>query len=301
MLSQTENSVHIQGLLSSSNIIVEDNPNNSGHRLRGYFTVQLDQEVVKGQGPKPQLIRCDVFSTEYTKSGKINPSFTSLYSIVDPNDPMQPVSAVGVENATKISIGGADLRLNRYVGRDGQEHSNPSIRCSFVNRVTTAYEPHADFSAVLVLGSDLRPELSADGSETGAYTINGAIVNYDGTADVLPFTVLSENVANALSDYWSIGDTVKVQGKINFTVDTVEEAVKGETFGEVLPTVKTKTVRQLVIVGGAAEPLQEPYALDFEEVKAAIAQGNANFKARQEARKTTKTQATQAKKKNLGF
>ena len=126
---------------------------------------------------------------------------------------------------------------------------------------------------------------------------------YGGKVDVIPFYAINPSVINAVSEYWNEGDTVKVSGKLNFSSKT-ETTIVEVDFGE--PTQKTRTisVSELIITGGSATPLEGDFALNMDEMQAALAERKARLAALKE-KSANKPAAKPAPKKpsfsDLGF
>jgi hypothetical protein len=112
-------------------------------------------------------------------------------------------------------------------------------------------------------------ELDKDGVETDRYKIMGMIPQYGGKVDVVPFYAVNPGVVDAVSNYWNDGETVKATGKLNFTskVETYEVKVD---FGESSEGQRTISVSDLIITGGSSTPLEGDFAINYDDVKAAL-------------------------------
>ena len=80
----------------------------------------------------------------------------------------------------------------------------------------------------------------------------------------------SAGVIDAISTYWNVGDTVKANGRLDFSA-TTETIIEEVDFGE--PIEKTRTINRsdLIITGGSQEPLEGDFAFDNAEVQSALA------------------------------
>ena len=105
---------------------------------------------------------------------------------------------------------------------------------------------------------------------TGRYRIDAIIPQYGGKVDVVPMYAQSEGVIDAVSTYWNVGDTVKANGRLDFSA-TTETIIEEVDFGE--PIEKTRTINRsdLIITGGSQEPLDGDFAFDNAEIQSALA------------------------------
>jgi hypothetical protein len=166
--------------------------------------------------------------------------------------------------------------MNEYYGQDGRLISFPRITASFVSKIKREEcKPKAEYTVTFMVGK-AGFELDKDGVETNKYKITGMVPQYGGKVDVIPFFAYNEGVIDAVSNYWNEGDTVKATGKLNFTSETKEVEVKVD-FGE--PTVETRTysISELVITGGSSTPLEGEFAINYEDVKAALEERKARL------------------------
>ena len=105
---------------------------------------------------------------------------------------------------------------------------------------------------------------------TGRHKIDAIIPQYGGKVDVVPMYAQNANVIDAISTYWNVGDTVKANGRLDFSA-TTETTIEEVDFGE--PIEKTRTINRsdLIITGGSQEPLEGDYAFDNAEIQSALA------------------------------
>ena len=196
--------------------------------------------------------------------------------------------------------------MNEYYGQGDKLNSYPRINASFVTKVTdmSKYNPEASFSAIFAIGS-MGYETDKDGVEVAdRYKIRGIMPQYGGSVDVIDFFATSPNVIDAVSSYWEQGDTVKINGKLNFTSKTEEKLVEVD-FGEPRVERKTISVSELIITGGSQTPLEGDFAFDMDEIQTALEARQARLaelKAKAKA-KDTKSAPKAAPKKamDLGF
>ena len=95
------------------------------------------------------------------------------------------------------------------------------------------------------------------------------IPQYGGKVDVVPFYAINPGVIDAVSNYWSEGETVKATGKLSFTSKTETYTVKVD-FGEASENVRTISISDLIITGGSSTPLEGDFAISYDDVKVAL-------------------------------
>lgn len=206
------------------------------------------------------------FATKTKADGTENGLYKSLRTVVDE---YQSVQEVGKEEADKVRVTNGELRVNDYVGGDGQLRSFPKFSAVFVNRVEGKDEfvPRAKFEVELVVDRVL--EEIKDDEETGRAILHGYVPLYGGKVAPFEFKVAKDGAEYVLDNY-SKGDTVFVYGDIiNHTekkVITTEAA-----FGADKEDIKYFTTRELVITGGT-EPYDEdnPNTYDLDLIAKAL-------------------------------
>jgi hypothetical protein len=112
-------------------------------------------------------------------------------------------------------------------------------------------------------------ELDKDGVETNKYKVTGMVPQYGGKVDVVPFFAYNPGVIDAVSNYWNEGDTVRATGKLNFTSKTETRMVEVD-FGEPTEETRTISISELVITGGSSTPLDGEFAINYDDIKAAL-------------------------------
>ena len=305
MLESKENSVKIEGILSE--IDLETGTYNKDgktiEKIGGSIKVRVTQVL---NGKEVELdIPVYMFAYKLTNKGTSNPAYASIERVMNE---FNSIAAVGLEKADRVRITGAQIRMNEYYGQNGNLNSYPRINASFVTKITdlTKYAPEATFSAVFAIGS-MGYETDKDGVENpNKFKIRGILPQYGGKVDVVDFYATSPNVISAVSSYWSEKDTVKINGKLNFT-STVEEKMVEVDFGEPRMERRTVSVSELIITGGTQTPLDGDFAFDEDEINEALKERQANLAALKEKAKekesSSKKSAPAAKKgfSDLGF
>lgn len=304
MLESKENSVKIEGILSEIDLetgnYVKDGK--TVDKIGGSIKVRVTQLL---NGEKVELdIPVYMFANKLTNKGTPNPAYASIERVMNE---YKSIAAVGIDKADRVRITGAQIRMNEYYGQNGNLNSYPRINASFVTKITdmSKYNPEATFSAIFAIGS-MGYETDKDGVEIqDRYKIRGIMPQYGGSVDVIDFFATSPNVIDAVSSYWEQGDTVKINGKLNFTSKTEEKMVEVD-FGEPRIERKTISVSELIITGGSQTPLEGDFAFDMDEIHNALEDRQARLaelKEKQKAKESKTAPRTTAKKSmaDLGF
>ena len=304
MLESKENSVKIEGILSEIDLeagsYVKDNK--TVEKIGGSIKVRVTQAI---NGTDTELdIPVFMFANKLTNKGTPNPAYASIERVMNE---YKSIAAVGADAADRVRITGANIRMNEYYGQNGNLNSYPRINASFVTKITdmSKYTPEATFSAIFAIGS-MGYETDKEGVEiANRYKIRGIMPQYGGSVDVIDFFATSPNVIDAVSSYWEQGDTVKINGKLNFTSKTEETLVEVD-FGEPRVERKTISVSELIITGGSQTPLEGDFAFDMDEIQTALEARQARLaelKAKQKAKETKTAPKATGKKSmaDLGF
>lgn len=304
MLKQAENSVKIEGILSEIDLktgsTVKDG--RTVDYISGTIKVRVTQ-VLNGQNVELD-IPVSMYANKLKNDGGANPAYASIERVMNE---YVSIAAGGIDKADRVRITNGNIRMNEYYGQTGNLNSYPRINASFVTKLTdlTKFTPEASFSAVFVIGS-MSYDTDKDGVEIeNRYKIRGIMPQYGGSVDVVDFYATSPNVINAVSSYWNQGDTVKINGKLNFT-SAVEEKLVEVDFGEPRMERRTVTVSELIITGGSQTPLDGDFAYDADEIQAALAERQnrlAKLKEKSKEKAGTAKKAAPAKKgfADLGF
>ena len=302
MLRQAENSVKIEGILSEIDLKTGSTVKNGKtiEYIGGSIKVRVTQVL---NGANVDLdIPVYMFSNKLKNDGNPNPAYASIERVMNE---YVSIAAGGIDAADRVRITNANIRMNEYYGQGGQLNSYPRINASFVTKVTdlTKFSPEATFSAVFVVAA-MGYETDKDGIENpNRFKIRGILPQYGDKVDVVDFFATSPNVINAVSSYWSEKDTVKVNGKLNFT-SVVEEKLVEVDFGEPRMEKRTVSVSELIITGGSQTPLDGDFAYGEDEISAALKERQARLAELKEKAKTKETKTAPAKKggfSDLGF
>jgi hypothetical protein len=171
--------------------------------------------------------------------------------------------------------------MNEYYSQDGRLISFPRVNASFINRIgKNECKPEATFTAEFVVANKAE-EVDKNGEPTGRYRIDAVLPQYGGRVDVIPMFAQSAGVIDAVSTYWEVGDTVKANGRLDFSA-TTETTIEEVDFGE--PIEKTRTINRsdLIITGGSQEPLEGDFAFDNADIQNALADRKARLEAQKD-------------------
>ena len=304
MLKQAENSVKIEGILSEIDLKTGTSTKNgkTTEYIGGSIKVRVTQ-VLNGENVDLD-IPVFMFSNKLKNDGNPNPAYASIERVMNE---YVSIAAGGIDAADRVRITNANIRMNEYYGQGGQLNSYPRINASFVTKVTdlTKFNPEATFSAVFMIAA-MGYETDKDGvQKENRFKIRGILPQYGGKVDVVDFYATTPSVISAVSSYWSEKDTVKVNGKLNFT-SVVEEKMVEVDFGEPRMERRTVSVSELIITGGTQTPLDGDFAFDEDEINDALKARQAylaELKEKAKDKEPKKAAAAPAKKgfSDLGF
>ena len=303
-MRQAENSVKIEGILSEIDLKTGTSTKNgkTSEYIGGSIKVRVNQML---NGINTDLdIPVFMYANKLKNDGNPNPAYASIERVMNE---YVSIAAGGMDAADRIRITNGNIRMNEYYGQTGNLNSYPRINASFVTKLTdlTKFSPEATFSVVFVIGS-MGYDTDKDGVDIeNRFKIRGILPQYGDAVDVVDFYATSPNVISAVSSYWNQGDTVKINGKLNFT-STVEEKMVEVDFGEPRMERRTVSVSELIITGGSQTPLEGDFAYDADEIKSALADRQARLaKAKEESKNKNKDAAKAAPAKkgfsDLGF
>lgn len=269
MLRQAENRCKIEGILAEIDI-KPGSFNKNGQTMEsigGSIVVKVTQKI---SGEEKELaIPVHMFASKLTNRGTPNPAYESIRKIADEYVSIA-ASETGEAGADRIRITSGNVRMNEYYSQDGRLISFPRINASFVTRINKAdCKPEATYTAEFVVANKSE-ELDRNGEPTGRYRIDAILPQYGGKVDVVPMFAQSAGVIDAISTYWNVGDTVRANGRLDFSA-TTETVIQEVDFGE--PIEKTRTINRsdLIITGGSQEPLEGDFAYDSSEIQDALA------------------------------
>lgn len=251
MLKQTYNNVRIEGIVSEIDLQDTTFKKNNVDTpcIKGTVKVRVNGKI---SNKDVELeIPVQVFAGKFTNAGSPNPAYESAKKVMDE---FVSIAASDEASATRVRITNANIQMNEYYNQNGKLISFPRVSASFFTKIKKEdCKPDASFNITLMVGSR-KEELNKDEEPTGRWIVNGAIVQYGGKVDVVPFYVESERAIEGIQS-WDEGDTVSVKGKLNFS-SRIETVVRHMDFGDDDEFERTVSVSELIITGGSA-PLSE--------------------------------------------
>ena len=279
MLRQAENRCKIEGILAEVDIKPGSFTKNGQivESIGGSIIIKVNQKI---SGEEKELaIPVHMFASKLTNKGTPNPAYESIKKVADEYISIA-ASDNGEEGADRVRITNANVRMNEYYSQDGRLISFPRVNASFVTRINKSEcKPEATFTAEFVVAAK-NEEIKND-EPTGRYRIDAILPQYGGKVDVVPLYAQSAGVIDAISTYWNVGDTVKANGRLDFSA-TTETIIEEVDFGE--PVEKTRTINRsdLIITGGSQEPLEGDFAFNNSEVQSALADRKARLEAQKD-------------------
>lgn len=247
---------------------------------RPYKRATVTVRVTQTYGGKTETsdIPVGMFATEYTSTGKQNPAWKSINDLMM----MKTAQNVGIDKASHVRLTGTSLQENYFTTRTGQFIDTWQLRGSFINESNVS--DVASFATdIYIMAID--EEVDREGDTTGRLKIRGGIVQYGGKLDVVDFIVEAPDTVEYISRNWVVNGTVNVRGRIR--VLTQEEEVQSSGWGEDVPDMTTKVVRELIITKGDDECKEEDFAYDPVEIKKAFSERKAEIEQHQINARTT--------------
>jgi hypothetical protein len=309
MFRQAENKVKIEGILSEIDLKYGSFQKNGAdvETIGGSIKVLVDQ-VVNGEEVHLE-IPVHMFSTKYTKTGKINPSYESIETVMKE---FKSIAATGDKSvADKIRITNGQIKMNEFVGQNGNIVSYPRVTASFVAHAVGEFKPQATFNIEFMVSKYDRV-VDSEGVEVDPTKLAVEVIVPQYTAptadamnvDVVTLYATSKSVIDAIEQYWEAGNCYKASGRLNFTSRT--ETVKQEVdFGEAQESVRTINTSEFIITGGSQAPLDGDYAFEVDDIKKGMAARKDRLEALKSGAKSTAKQTPAQNstkgKKDLGF
>lgn len=288
----SENQVKIEGILSEVGLETAtfNRKGQTTECIRGTIKIRVEQDI---NGTMTTMeVPVSAFASRYTNAGAENPAYNSLKDVMEN---YKSIAACGnIDDADRVRITNGSLQENVFYAKNGDLVNTSRISASFINKIAkNECKPEATFTATIVVGNK-SDELDRDGTPTNRLTVNGVIIQYGERADLIKFIVAKPDAKNHIEQYWNDGDTVRVQGKVNFSSKTeyIEEEVG---FGEPIKTAKTTSVHELLIESGSAGCLEGDAAYDIKDIQSALAARKVRIE------ETKKPVTTAPSKPDFGF
>lgn len=267
------NSVNITGILSELTVEVKDTKDKKQKLVTCEAKIKVDQDVngkiVENEIPVQYISKQYKKGTEDTtktpnqifdKICKFPEQFHSLASL--PDDRKDEASRVTVSNG----------KLQETVFLDEQtkkEKTGFRVTSNFLNAAKQTDKAEAKFELSGVVMGKAR-EIDSNNEETGRLKVKLAVVGYQGRVDTYTLIAESPSCVDHIDINWQEGDTVNVYGAINFKQST-KTWQEDLGFGEPITRTKTETRKELIILGGSPNGLEEALAYDNNDIKAGLA------------------------------
>ena len=262
------NTVKIEGILSEIDLQKGSFKKNGNtvNSIGGKISVRVNQTLPNGEVQELE-IPVHMFASELTNKGTSNPAYESISRVMNE---FNSIAAVGIEQADRIRITSGSIKMNEYYNQFGKLISFPRIEASFITKIKKEdCKPEATFSVIFVVGNK-GLEVDKDGVEIpDRYKISAILPQYGGKVDVLDFYATSKGVIDAVSNYWNKRDTVKANGRLNFSSRT-ETVLEEVDFGEPIEKQRTINISELVITGGSSTQNEGEFAYDISDIQEAI-------------------------------
>lgn len=258
IMIQAQNKINLVGKLMD--VTFRENKLSDG---RVYQSATVTVRVTQTFNNKEETsdVQVGMFATEYTSTGKANPAWKSINEL----KLMKTAQNVGVDAAARVRVTGISLQENNYVSRNGQLINGWQLRGSFISEVKA---PDVASFIVDIYIMDIHDEFDSEGESTGRVIVKGGIVQYNGKLDVVEFIVEGPDKVEFVQRNWQENTTVTVKGRIR--ASSQEEEVQSSGWGEEVPDLTTRFVRELIITTGDDGPKEEDFSYDPVEIKKAF-------------------------------
>ena len=262
---------------------------------RDYERANLTVRVTQTYGGREEIseIPVSMFAAKYTLANKLNPGYEQLQALKE----LKTAQNSGIAGADTVKISGANIRENNFVSKNGQLVNGWQISTSFVNTGTSVNDVASFIIDIFIM--DMHPEEDRDGDNTGRLIVKGGIVQYGGALDVIEFIVEDPNSVDFIERNWNVNDTVTIRGRIRVSVVEEKNSGSSSSWGEDIPDLTTRTIRELIITKGDDCGKEEEFAYDPTEIKKAfnarkakIEQLQIDAKTRSDSKKNADVAAT---------
>lgn len=188
---------------------------------------------------KEKSLELHFFSMKMTKQGAISKLYNT-YSTLD------------TYRGHRVEISG-DIDESKIVNGSEIRRGN-TLNARFVNllKETDSREDSATFSIAGFVKNGLTSVMNRDGTAVIDYGMVLGQANYNNSfAKYLRFNVTPSNqvVVNGITNNFSVGDTVKIDGVLDFNIETITMQEEND-FGASQPKTVQRTTRRYVITGG---------------------------------------------------
>ena len=259
---------------------------------RDYESANMTIRVTQTYGGREEVseIPVSMFAAKYTLANKLNPGWDQLQALHS----LKTAQNVGIDAADTVRINSGSIKENNFPTKSGQLINGWQLNTSFISSNVNNLAEVASFVVDLFI-MDMHSEEDRDGDSTGRLVIKGGIVQYNGSLDVVEFIVENPEAVDYIERNWNVNDTVTVRGRIRMTVQEEKASGAESSWGEDIPEMTTKKIRELIITKGDDQGKEEEFAYDATDIKKAFNVRKAKIEQMQhDARNSTKKESAQA-------
>lgn len=308
---EAKNNVFIEGILAeidlkygSYNSKVTGQP---VENIGGLIKVLVEQNI-NGEESKLE-VPVYMFSTKLTRKGTINPAYEAIEKVM--NEFVSIAACGSKEQADKVRISNAKIKMNEFVGQNGQVVSQPRVQGNFVSKAFGEFKPKAEFDLEFMV-SKILPATDNEGVELDPKRLNVEVIVPQYTAegdsamnvDVVKLIATNPKVIDSLEQYWEAGSCYKGGGRLNFSSRT-ETIVEEVGFGEPVERQRTINTQELIITRGSEAPLEGDFAWELDDIKAGMAKRTQKLEDMKSGKTSTTKKApaqnTSKGSQDLGF
>lgn len=233
-------------------------------KSNGQEYISIDVTVQSTIGGKNNEFEISLFANKLTKDGKPSQLYTSYSKLPELLN-------------KKVEISG-DIRENRYFSSNlNQIISTQQLNGRWVRGVADSSADEATYELGGFIVKSLVERQNKAG-EVYRYDLTIAQSNYAGNGLSMYTLHVDPSRRDILAgvEGYNVGDTVRLNGSLNFTVETVTAASNNDGgFGEPVTRTYTNRQRSFFIEGGSA-PIQDDTAYDNVTIKTLIDAYKAN-------------------------
>jgi hypothetical protein len=263
-LREATNSVVIEGILSENKLDYKKTLDGKDY-ISGDLLIEVSET---------NIVPVNFFTFAVKKDGNPNKIYGSLENVIEN---FRSIAKHGRENADKVKITGARIEGNEFYNAAGQLISTFRIRSNFVNKVTGEYKPGATFQ-VEAFVQGIVDEIKND-APTDRLQLTGVVPMYGGRISVLTFFAKDPKGMEYMKKNYSVGDTVKLVGRVDNESILIEKTEEME-FGDDVVNTYTRIKRELMITQGTKP--YETNGFDQATVKKAMIQREVDLKTQLE-------------------
>lgn len=245
-LTQGENEVEIVGYLATKDLVIGVSKKGATY-IRGHVDVKVGEN---------ETHRVKIFEMEKFKSGKDNPAFKGLKTVMETKLSIADIAEKPELEGRKpsyVRIGAGELSINDYYQKDTDEVvSYPEIKGKFISEVKTDAsgnlpKPSAMFKVAGILDKKKMKE-----QEDGTAFLEFTILNIDFFGNIIPVNLVArDKAAEYIDSNYEAGDGLFLHGKLRNYYKRDTKTVEMENgFGEPTVEVTQVTVREWEVVGG---------------------------------------------------